>query len=123
MIRTISKRTVDLKFVDIVLFSVLGSYSFFIFLAGITWNVILTKVLQMFHIKVFLLLTTLHVAYSYVPGELCTEEDMVRKRCIKWVSTPKNDVLYSYVQTSKAATCAIHKTTSKYTPSSRFILL
>ena len=47
----------------------------------------------MFPIKVFLLLTTLHIVHSYVPGELCTEEDIVRKRCIKWVSTPKNDVL------------------------------
>ena len=40
-------------------------------------------------------------------------EDKVRKRCLKWLSTPKNGVLYSYVQTSKAATCAINRLTSR----------
>ena len=63
---------------------------------------------------IFLLLVIIQIVESYVPSELCTKEDTVRKRCIKWVSTPIDDVLYNYVQTSKAATCAIHKTTSKY---------
>ena len=53
------------------------------------------------------------VVWSYVPSELCMREDNVRKRCLKWLSTPKNDVLYSYVQTSKAATCAINRLTSR----------
>ena len=55
-----------------------------------------------------LFICCVHVA-AYVPGELCTNFDVERQRCLKWVSTPSDNVRYSDVQTSKSTTCAVER--------------
>ena len=48
-------------------------------------------------------------ATAYNPGELCTNYDSRRQRCLKWMSTPNPKINVESVSTSKGSTCAIEK--------------